>query len=331
MPTRTASLDAPGQRVRPQQGASPKLVAVEERVAELEQRRAESILARLDVPLDQLVGLERAQEPVHGRLRDAQPLGQLGHAQSRLTGAELAEDRRRATDRLDHADLPAARSKAAISSAADVAPGSCGRRCGGRGTTLVPSSPASGSVAGARLVRGLASTPERHRQRLAGAEPALEPGDRRFDRVDHGLVARAGRAEAADLLECRAPDPEHVLAVEGRRVAERPSHLADRWSRTTVPAAPPTDNTSDVPMPSSIAPRVRWTPRAGRARSENPRSMLTPWSASPIAASSCVRKSRCSWSDAAASRIHRDDERRVAPSAVVPRSLAPRSSPLAPA
>ena len=110
-PTRTASSDPAGQRVRPQERARAELVTVQERVAELQERRSEPVLARLVVTLHELVLLERAEQPVHGRLRQAETLGELRHPEPRLSRTELAQDGGGAPDRLDHARHHAARSK----------------------------------------------------------------------------------------------------------------------------------------------------------------------------------------------------------------------------
>jgi hypothetical protein len=91
--------------VGPRDRARPQLVHVEVAVRELEQRRAELVLARLGILLDQPLGLERAQEPVGRPLGQAEPLGEVGHPQPALAAGQRAKDRRRSLDGLDSHDL----------------------------------------------------------------------------------------------------------------------------------------------------------------------------------------------------------------------------------
>jgi len=53
------------------------------------------------------VRLQGAQQPVHRGLGQADPVGDLGHAQARGARAEYGEDLRRALYRLDHDTLSA--------------------------------------------------------------------------------------------------------------------------------------------------------------------------------------------------------------------------------
>jgi len=53
------------------------------------------------------VGLQGAQQPVHRGLGQPDPVGDLGHAETRRTGAEDGEDLRCALHRLDHDTLSA--------------------------------------------------------------------------------------------------------------------------------------------------------------------------------------------------------------------------------
>jgi hypothetical protein len=55
------------------------------------------------------------------------------------------------------------------------------------------------------------------------------------------------------------------------------------------PLAPPTVETSVAPAVISSFPGVSSTPFSFSTTAAKPRSMFVPWSASPIAASSCVR------------------------------------------
>ena len=89
------------ERVGPRQRAAAQLVDVEVDVAELEQRGAELVLARLRVLLDEALVLQRLQEAVDGALREAEAVGDLRHAEPPRSAGEGAQDRRRALDRLD--------------------------------------------------------------------------------------------------------------------------------------------------------------------------------------------------------------------------------------
>jgi hypothetical protein len=97
---------AVGQRVRPEERPGPERVVLQHRASELEERHAELVLPGLRVLLDQPLGLQRAQQPVHGALRQRHPLGQLGDAQSRGVAAELPQQADRSRHRLDHGEKP---------------------------------------------------------------------------------------------------------------------------------------------------------------------------------------------------------------------------------
>ena len=67
----------------------------------MQQRRAELVLARVAVLLDEADMGERAQDPVHGALGQAQFARQLDHAEAPVAPGELPQDRGRAFDGLD--------------------------------------------------------------------------------------------------------------------------------------------------------------------------------------------------------------------------------------
>src|ERR1700761_6251324 len=66
------------------------------------------------------------------------------------------------------------------------------------------------------------------------------------------------------------------------------------------PEAPPTLEISVRPVRVRTAPGVAgWSASSAAVTAVNPRARLVPWSASPMAASSWVRWSRCAWTTAA--------------------------------
>ena len=67
-------LGARREQLRPGERARAELVQVEEAVAELEERRTELVLVAVGVLLDEAVLLERPEEAVHSRLRQAEAL-----------------------------------------------------------------------------------------------------------------------------------------------------------------------------------------------------------------------------------------------------------------
>ena len=71
-----------------------------------EHARAEAVLAGGLVLGDEVVRLQGAQQPVHGRLGQAEPVGDLGDAEARRAGAEDVEDLGSALHRLDHDTFP---------------------------------------------------------------------------------------------------------------------------------------------------------------------------------------------------------------------------------
>jgi hypothetical protein len=64
-------------------GPRTQLGAIEIGVAELENRRTEAVLACVLVLHDELVPFERTQQPVHCRLGEPNPVGQLRHPEPR--------------------------------------------------------------------------------------------------------------------------------------------------------------------------------------------------------------------------------------------------------
>jgi len=89
------------QRVRPVERSGAQLVAVEIGAAHVQQRRAELVLARLLVLLDESDRRERAQDSVHRRLRQVELTGQLDHAQPPIASRQQPEDRGSTLDRLN--------------------------------------------------------------------------------------------------------------------------------------------------------------------------------------------------------------------------------------
>ena len=70
-------------------------------LGEADDDEAEAVLAGLVVLLDQAALLERGEQPRRGRLVQAEPAGELGHAGLALALAEGEQERRRAIDRAD--------------------------------------------------------------------------------------------------------------------------------------------------------------------------------------------------------------------------------------
>jgi len=100
-PDADAFVRARGQRVGPVQGARAQLVPVQIAGAHVQQGRAELVLPRLGVLLDEPDVHERPQDPVHGRLRQAQLTGEIGDSQSRRAAREQPQDCGRTLDGLD--------------------------------------------------------------------------------------------------------------------------------------------------------------------------------------------------------------------------------------
>ena len=104
-PCRTPTRTARPVRVRKPLGvherARAQLVEVEVGVAEVQQPRAELVLVRVAVLLDEAVRRERLQQAVHGRPREPELVGELAHAEPPRTAPERLQDARRAVDRLD--------------------------------------------------------------------------------------------------------------------------------------------------------------------------------------------------------------------------------------
>ena len=67
-------LGARREQLRPGKRTRAELVQVKEAVAELEERRTELVLVAVGVLLDEAVLLERPEEAVHSRLRQAEAL-----------------------------------------------------------------------------------------------------------------------------------------------------------------------------------------------------------------------------------------------------------------
>ena len=88
LPTRTASPVRMREVVGPGERAAAQLVDVEVDVPELEQRRAELVLAALGVLLDEALLLQRLQQAMDGALGEAEALGQLRDAEPARAAAE---------------------------------------------------------------------------------------------------------------------------------------------------------------------------------------------------------------------------------------------------
>jgi hypothetical protein len=86
-----------------------QLVVVEVGVAEVQQAGAELVLVGVAVLLDEAVRLQRLEEPVDGRARHAELVGELRHAEPPRARGEGLQDPRRAVDGLDRAPRPAGR------------------------------------------------------------------------------------------------------------------------------------------------------------------------------------------------------------------------------
>ena len=173
--------------------------------------------------------------------------------------------------------------------AVDVAPGPGGRRCAGRGSSRGPCGPPSGSSRASppRRRRPSGAARRRARSRPPGARSAssagssastivLSPGSALPRCLDAGRPGRVQRFRPARQVELR-------LAAR----------LAVPSCRNSVPysgpAAPPTVETSVIPTALSSAPMS--SPSCASSFSTAlriPRSMLVPWSPSPIAVSSLV-------------------------------------------
>jgi hypothetical protein len=89
------------QPLRMHERASAQLVEVQVGVAEVQQARAELVLVRVAVLLDEAVRRERLQQPVHSRPREAELVGELAHAEPPRAAGQRLEDPRGAIDRLD--------------------------------------------------------------------------------------------------------------------------------------------------------------------------------------------------------------------------------------
>jgi hypothetical protein len=79
-------------------------VVVQEGVAQLQQGRAQAVLAGLGILLHQLLRFQGAEETMDGGLGQPEPLGELGDPEARDTRTERLEDQGRPLDRLDHRD-----------------------------------------------------------------------------------------------------------------------------------------------------------------------------------------------------------------------------------
>src|SRR5689334_9305086 len=131
-------------------------------------------------------------------------------------------------------------------------------------------------------------------------------------------IARTAGASASTIVlspSCAAPSsttPASAAASasassRGPKSGASPSALPARRKAVphSGPLAPPTVETSVEPAVVRSLPGGASSPSSFATTAVKPRSMLVPWSASPIAASSCVRQSRCSCSVAAAASTHR--------------------------
>ena len=72
----------------------------------MQQAGAELVLVRVAVLLDEAVRLERLEQPVDRRPREAELVGELADAEPARAAGERLEDARRAVDRLDRAAPP---------------------------------------------------------------------------------------------------------------------------------------------------------------------------------------------------------------------------------
>jgi hypothetical protein len=89
------------EQLRPGERARTKLVEIEVAVPELEQLRAELVLVGVEVLLDEAVLLQGSEQPVNGRLRQADPVGEIAQAEAARMLSERLQDPHRAVDRLN--------------------------------------------------------------------------------------------------------------------------------------------------------------------------------------------------------------------------------------
>jgi hypothetical protein len=73
--------DARREELRPRERAGAQLVQVQIAVSQLEELRPELVLVGVEVLFDEAVLLERPQQPVDGRLREPDALGEVGEAE----------------------------------------------------------------------------------------------------------------------------------------------------------------------------------------------------------------------------------------------------------
>src|SRR5947208_10462395 len=302
------------QRVRPDQGAPSQLMMVQERVAELEHLGAQPILPRLRILLHQILPLERAQQTVDGRLGEPEALGELADPEAGRAGSQRLQDPCGSVDRLDRG-VPAvahqrsggasdaARSSAPNSSDVEAAPGSWWP------TLRAPRYDARPFRASIGVVRAAPCSAATRAAWSAATTPAEWASRSARSAGVQASTMVLSPSSAAPSLTMPANASSKALVSSGSPKAdasprERPA------SRRAVPyrgpAAPPTRSTSVAPAWTRSSPGDRPSAAATtEATAANPRSMLTPWSASPIAASSWVRKSRCAAISAAEPRSQR--------------------------
>ena len=93
--------DAGREQLRPGERARAELVQVEIAVPELEELRAELVLVGVEVLFDEAVLLERPEQAVHRRLRQPDPVGEVGEAQPPRVLAERLQDAHGTVDGLN--------------------------------------------------------------------------------------------------------------------------------------------------------------------------------------------------------------------------------------
>ena len=182
-------------------------------------------LPGLGVLFDQFLGFEGSKEAVDGRLREAEPLGELGDAEPRGSRAERLQDARGAVDGLDRSSPLSGGGHGCVSDhlrqrgeeqrrrgGARIL---MSRRSGAPGTRHGPSAPASGSSrailpSAASAARWAACPTSRPARRVP-----LERLQGRHERVDDRLVALDRGAQALDRVQARAERLQQVLGVEG--------------------------------------------------------------------------------------------------------------------
>ena len=162
---------------------------------------------------------------------------------------------------------------------------------------------------GALAEVGRAALARLHRHRRAGAllrggrgrgdrlaevarrprRPRAAPATAGSERVDHRLVAGLGRAELDHAGQRRVERVGERGPVERRRVADRPAGAAQGGPPQGPARAADLRDQRLARGDQLLAGRLVAASPALSTTARKPRVMLTPWSPSPIAESSCVR------------------------------------------